>query len=157
MKFSAGILLYRFGEEEVEFLLIHPGGPIWENRDAGAWSIPKGEYIPGEEKPGHAAIREFQEETGLKVNFAVGLLGEFRQSSYKTISAWLGYGDCDEKEIKSILFEMEYPVGSGVMQRYPEADRAGWFSATVAKQKVNQGQVQIIDTALRILKEQGLI
>ena len=110
---SAGILLYRRRGDGVEVLLVHPGGPVWARRDAGAWSIPKGEYTEGED-PLAVALREFEEETGQRPPEA-GLvaLGEVRQRGGKVVSAWAAPGDLDPDAVTSNTFTMEWPPRSG--------------------------------------------
>ncbi len=148
-KKSAGILMYRFAGKELEFLLVHPGGPYWAKKDKQAWSIPKGEFDE-DEKPLDAALREFQEETGIEAEGEFIELGAVRQSGGKEVHAWAVEGDCDPAAVKSNKFEMEWPPKSGRTQSFPEIDRAGWFKADTAKEKINKGQIEFID---RILKK----
>lgn len=148
-KRSAGILLYRRSEAgELEVLLVHPGGPFWAKRDAGAWSIPKGEVDPGEEERA-CALRELEEETGAAFrdapDDALLALGEVRQKSGKVVSAWALAGDCDADVIVSMTFELEWPPRSGRMQTYPEVDRAGWFALPVAREKLLPAQAPFVD------------
>src|SRR5262245_19348553 len=117
---SAGLLLFR-RKPELEVFLVHPGGPFWSGKDAGAWSIPKGEYT-GSEEPLTAARREFEEETGLRPEGRFISLGEVRQSGGKFVCAWAIEGDCDAAAIHSNLFPMEWPPRSGSMQEFPELD-----------------------------------
>lgn len=151
MKRSAGLLLARRRGGAIEFFLVHPGGPFWKNRDAGAWSIPKGLYEEGEE-PLAAAKREFAEETGLAVEGTFLPLGEFRQPSGKLIAAFLVEADCDAEQVKSNLFEMEWPPKSARRATFPEVDRAGWFDADQAFVKILRGQVPILERALALLQ-----
>lgn len=144
-KMSAGIVLYRWKGKSIEVFLVHPGGPFWKNKDAGAWSIPKGEYVEGED-PLTVALREFAEETG----YALGAgefrpLGEIRQPSGKVITAWALEGDCPADEIVSNLFSMEWPPKSGKMQEFPEVDRAGWFEPDAAREKLIVGQRRFLE------------
>jgi len=125
-------------------LLIHPGGPFWKGRDAGAWSIPKGELDEGEE-PLAAARREFTEETGFVAAGAFVALTPRRQKSGKTIHAWAVEGDCDAAALKSNEFEMEWPPRSGRLARFPEADRAEWFPIAEARLKLIAGQLAFLD------------
>lgn len=151
MKRSAGLLLYRRRPNGPEFLLVHPGGPFWAKKDEGAWSIPKGLYEPGEE-PLDAAKREFTEETGLRVDGNFVPLGEFRQPGGKIVAAWLLEADCDAGAIKSNLFELEWPPRSGKHAKFPEIDRAGWFSPEEAGTKILVGQRPILESARQRLK-----
>ncbi|MDK1385869.1 RNA pyrophosphohydrolase [Ensifer psoraleae] len=143
-KRSAGILLYKHENGALRVLLVHPGGPFWSNRDLGAWSIPKGEYDP-DEQPEAAARREFLEETGIAMNGALELLGELRQKSGKLVTAYAGESDLDITDIRSNMFEMEWPPHSGKTQAFPEVDRAGWFSVPEAREKINASQLPFID------------
>jgi predicted NUDIX family NTP pyrophosphohydrolase len=141
MKQSAGILLHRGGE----VLLVHPGGPFWAKKDAGAWSIPKGEYEDGDD-PRAAALREFEEELGSALPAGTELveLGTVKQKSGKRITAYAAEGDLDPETISSNTFEMEWPPRSGRMQRFPEVDRAGWFSIEEAREKLNPAQAEFL-------------
>jgi predicted NUDIX family NTP pyrophosphohydrolase len=147
---SAGILLYRQAELGLEVLLVHPGGPFWAKKDDGAWSIPKGLFEPGEEALA-AARREFAEETGHSPSGNFVALGAFRQPSGKTVVAYAVAGDFDLTEFRSNSFEMEWPPRSGRLRSFPEADRAGWFTLGQARQKLNKGQVAIIEALARHL------
>ncbi|HKP99656.1 MAG TPA: NUDIX domain-containing protein [Actinomycetes bacterium] len=148
---SAGILLYRRRGDGVEVLLVHPGGPLWARRDAGAWSIPKGEYGDGEE-PLAVAMREFEEETGQRPPEA-GLvaLGEVRQRGGKVVSAWAAPGDLDPDAFTSNTFSMEWPPRSGRRQEFPEVDRAGWFDPATAREKLLAAQAVLVDRLLAAL------
>lgn len=124
---SAGILLYRLTGGAPGVLLVHPGGPLWARKDAGAWSIPKGEH-GDDEDPQTCARREFEEETGTALPpGALADLGTVRLKSGKLVAAWAAEGDLDPKTIHSNTFEMEWPPRSGTMRAFPEVDRAGWF------------------------------
>jgi predicted NUDIX family NTP pyrophosphohydrolase len=126
-------------------LLVHPGGPFWSRQDAGAWSIPKGEYGPGEE-PLDAARREFAEELGSPAPAGEPSdLGEVRLKSGKRIRAWALAGDLDPESIISNMFSLEWPPRSGRMQDFSEVDRAGWFAADLAREKLNPAQVALVD------------
>jgi predicted NUDIX family NTP pyrophosphohydrolase len=140
-KQSAGILLYRGGE----VLLVHPGGPFWAKKDAGAWSIPKGEYEDGDD-PRVAALGEFEEELGSALPAGTELveLGTVKQKSGKRITAYAAEGDLDADTISSNTFEMEWPPRSGRMQAFPEVDRAGWFSIEEAREKLNPAQAEFL-------------
>jgi predicted NUDIX family NTP pyrophosphohydrolase len=140
-KRSAGILLYR--REEV--LLVHPGGPFWAKKDAGAWSIPKGEYEEGDD-PRECALREFEEELGTALPEGIELveLGTVRQSGGKLITAYAAEGDLDADGITSNTFTIEWPPRSGRMQEFPEVDRAAWFSIAEAREKLNPTQAELL-------------
>ena len=140
---SAGILMHRGAGEATEVLLVHPGGPFWAKKDAGAWSIPKGLSDPGEDMLA-AAKREFQEETGVLPEGDFHSLGTFKQPSGKLISAWSVPGDFDPSGLLSNEFEMEWPPKSGKRARFPEVDRAGWFSGTDAVVKIHASQRPIV-------------
>jgi predicted NUDIX family NTP pyrophosphohydrolase len=150
MKRSAGLLLHRVRPQGREFFLVHPGGPFWAKKDEGAWSIPKGLYEAGE-PPLEAARREFAEETGLSVEGEFCPLGEFKQPGGKVVSVWLVEADCDPAAVKSNLFTMEWPPRSGKTAKFPEIDRAGWFSPEEAMRKILKGQQLIVQRALEEL------
>jgi predicted NUDIX family NTP pyrophosphohydrolase len=154
-KRSAGILLYRVRDGAVEVLLVHPGGPFWATRDLGAWTIPKGEYEPGEDALA-AARREFREETGHEPP-EDGLLelGTVRQRSGKVITAWAAAGDLDPAAIASSTFELEWPPRSGTRREFPEVDRAGWFDPDTARQKLLPAQAELVDRLLANLPERA--
>jgi predicted NUDIX family NTP pyrophosphohydrolase len=147
-KISAGLLMYRIRDSELEFLLAHPGGPFWEDRDAGAWTIPKGEIQEGEE-PIAAARREFEEESGVQPRGDFMELTPIRQKSGKIVCAWAFEGDCDPTRIHSNLFKMEWPPNSGRFQECPEIDRAGFFRMEEARRKINPAQVALLDELSR--------
>lgn len=142
---SAGILLYRGTPARLEVLLVHPGGPWWSRRDAGVWSIPKGECGRGEE-PYLAARREFAEELGVAPPDGERLdLGEIRQKGGKRVIAWALAGDLEASAITSNTFTLEWPPRSGKVREFPEVDRAEWFPLSAAREKVNPAQVELID------------
>lgn len=141
---SAGILLYRKRKPLREVFLVHPGGPLWKNKDEGAWSIPKG-VIDADEDPLLAAKREFREETGFDVEGDCQLLGTFRQPSGKLLTAFASEGDCDPGKLFSNTFGMVWPPGSGKLADFPEVDRGAWFSRTKAEMKILKGQRRILD------------
>jgi predicted NUDIX family NTP pyrophosphohydrolase len=143
---SAGLLLYRRTGAGVEVLLGHMGGPYWERKDAAAWSIPKGEYEP-DEPPMDAARREFAEELGIPAPDGVDYvpLGEVLQRGSKVVTAWAVENDVDVTEIVSNTFQMEWPPRSGRRQEFPEIDRAEWFPLPVARLKIVQGQLPLLD------------
>lgn len=143
---SAGLLLYRVADREIEVLLVHPGGPYWRNRSDGAWSIPKGEFDPGSEPALEAASREFAEEIGLSPPAGVFIdLGEVVQKAGKRVVAFAVEGDIDPRTIVSNTFPMEWPPGSGRMAEFPEVDRAEWFSLASARTVINAAQVPLLD------------
>lgn len=149
-KTSAGVLLYRRRRDALEVLLVHPGGPFFRGKDAGAWSIPKGEYGDGED-PLAAALREFQEEVGCGPGSGEPrFLGEVRQASGKVVSAWAIAGDCDADAICSNLFSIEWPPRSGKTQQFPEVDRAGWFTLSEAAGKINPAQREFLHRLVAI-------
>jgi predicted NUDIX family NTP pyrophosphohydrolase len=142
---SAGILLYRLADGGPEVLLVHPGGPFWARKDAGAWSIPKGEHGDDEDAQA-AALREFEEETGTSLPpAALDELGTVRQRSGKHVTAWAVEGDLEADSIQSNTFEMEWPPRSGRKATFPEVDRAGWFGLDAAREKLNPAQVAFLD------------
>ena len=142
---SAGILLYRRAANDLEVLLVHPGGPFWTRRDAGAWSIPKGEYEP-EDDPLAAARREFEEELGSAPPGTEPLeLGEARQKSGKLVRAWALEGDLEATAAFSNNFTVEWPPRSGQMRQFPEVDRAEWFTLAAAREKINSAQAAFLD------------
>jgi predicted NUDIX family NTP pyrophosphohydrolase len=142
---SAGILLHRRSAGELEVLLVHPGGPFWARRDEGAWSIPKGEYLEGEE-PLAAARREFQEELGTPPPAGPAEdLGEIRQKAGKVVRGFALEGDLDVGQITSNTFEIEWPPRSGRVIAVPEVDRAEWFRLAEAGKKINPAQVELLE------------
>jgi predicted NUDIX family NTP pyrophosphohydrolase len=154
-KLSAALLLYRIVDGAVEVLIGHPGGPFWARKDDGAWSIPKGEYVEGED-PWSAAQREFQEELGKappdgpRVEFA-----PLRQPSGKIITAFAVRGDLDLDGTVSNTFELEWPKSSGKIREYPEIDRVGWFSVAEARSKLLKGQRPLLDHLVDALEDDG--
>jgi predicted NUDIX family NTP pyrophosphohydrolase len=146
-KRSAGLLLYRRGEEGTEVLLVHPGGPFYVHRDEGSWSVPKGELEPGEE-PLAVALREFEEELGSAAPVDPGALvdlGSVRQKGGKVVLAWCAPGDLDATQAKSSTFALEWPPRSGLIQEFPEVDSAGWFSLAEARRKLVPAQAELVD------------
>ncbi len=144
-KTSAGILMYRLSGESIEVFLVHPGGPFWAKKDAGSWSIPKGEYDPGEDALS-AARREFNEETGFDVDGDFIPLAPIRQKSGKIISVWAVEGTADATAVRSNTFRVEWPPRSGRQAEFPEVDRAGWFNTGEARMKLTSGQAPFIDS-----------
>jgi predicted NUDIX family NTP pyrophosphohydrolase len=153
-KHSAGLLLYRFRDGILEVFLVHPGGPYWEKKDLGVWSIPKGEIDEGEDPLG-AARREFEEETGFMPDGIFRELTPVRQRSGKIVHAWAVQGDCDPAAIQSNTFIMEWPPHSGRQQEIPEVDRGGWFAVDLAKDKILEGQRGLLTQVEFILQEEG--
>lgn len=150
-RISAGLLMYRFRDGGIEFFLVHPGGPFWEKKDKGVWSIPKGLVEEGEDLI-ETAKREFEEETGLKVSASEFLaLSPVKQKGGKVVYAWAFEGDCDPEKIRSNTFHIEWPPRSGIVKEFPEIDRAGWFGPDEAKEKINPAQAVWIDEVMEKL------
>ena len=147
-RLSSGLLLFRRREGRLEVLLAHPGGPFWRLRDAGGWSLPKGEHEPDEDSLS-AARREFAEELGLAAPVGEAIeLGSVKQPSGKLVHAWALEADVDVSEIHSNSFELEWPRGSGELRQFPEVDRAGWFDLPTAREKLIAGQRPLLDLLL---------
>jgi predicted NUDIX family NTP pyrophosphohydrolase len=142
--------MYRVRGDELEFLLVHPGGPLWQKKDAGIWSIPKGEIHPGEDGL-EAAKREFEEELGVQAQGAFVKLTPITQKSGKIVHAWGFAGDCDPSQIRSNTFSMEWPPRSGRTGTFPEVDRAAFFNLEQAKGRINPAQVALLEELLRKL------
>ncbi len=149
MKISAGILLYRLVNKELQVFLVHPGGPFWKHKDDGAWSIPKGE-VESDEDYLERAKKEFEEETGTAIDGTFSALTPVKQKSGKVVHAWAVAGDMDAANIRSNTFPMEWPPKSGKMIHVPEVDKAAWFDMDTARQKINTAQVALLDELLRI-------
>jgi predicted NUDIX family NTP pyrophosphohydrolase len=147
---SAGLMVCRRSAGGPEFLLVHPGGPLWRGRDAGAWSVPKGLIDEGED-PLAAAIREFGEEVGLAVSGEFARLPDLRQKSGKVVLCWLVEADLDLAGFRSNTFQLEWPPRSGRMLTAPECDRAAYFDAEAAREKILPGQRGFVDAALQRL------
>jgi predicted NUDIX family NTP pyrophosphohydrolase len=144
-RLSAGLLLYRRSDRGVEVLVGHMGGPFWSRKDAGAWSVPKGEYDEGEE-PQAAALREFQEELGSPAPPGTPTpLGEVRQSGGKVVTVFALEADFDADTAVSNTFEIEWPKGSGTMQSFPELDRVAWLELETARTKLVKAQGVFLD------------
>lgn len=145
MKQSAGILLYKQAPAGLQVLIVHPGGPFWAKKDAGAWSIPKGEFLEGEDAL-VAAKREFHEELGVAPPEVDAFeLGSVKQSSGKVVFVWACAGDLEIRHIRSNTFTMEWPPKSGKEQEFPEVDRARWCSLEEARLKLVKGQVLFLE------------
>ena len=147
---SAGLMLYRFKNRQLEIFLVHPGGPYWTKKDAGSWSIPKGEFTEDEDVL-EAAKREFKEETGFTIDGDFVLLCPLKQPSGKVIHVWAVEGDCDPLKLKSNTFRLEWPPRSGKVQDYPEVDKGNWFNVTTAKEKISKGQLNFIDQLVELV------
>jgi predicted NUDIX family NTP pyrophosphohydrolase len=149
-KQTAGILLYRIRNGDLEVFLVHPGGPFWMKKDDGAWSIPKGETEEGEDLL-RAAKREFHEETGFSLDGNFIALTPLKQRGGKIVHAWAVEGDVDAESSKSNLFSMEWPPRSGRRAEFPEVDRAAWFTLEAAKGKILQGQAEFLEELRRLV------
>jgi predicted NUDIX family NTP pyrophosphohydrolase len=152
-KRSAGILLWRNGSDGIEVLVAHMGGPKWATKNAGAWSVPKGEYAPDED-PFAAAVREFAEELGQPVPAtAFVALGSVTQASGKVVTAWAAEGDLDPATCVSNTFEVEWPPRSGRVRTFPEIDRVAWMAPDDAKALVIPAQAALVDRLVAHLRE----
>ncbi|MGB7951482.1 MAG: NUDIX domain-containing protein [Candidatus Binatia bacterium] len=149
---SAGLLLYRWRSAILEVFLVHPGGPFWAKKDLGAWSIPKGEPLEGEDGLS-AAKREFYEETGIVPQGDFFALAPVKQGGGKRVHAWAVRGDCDAKAITSNTFSIEWPPRSGQRREFPEVDGAEWFAMDVAKEKILKGQIDFLEELARRVKK----
>jgi predicted NUDIX family NTP pyrophosphohydrolase len=150
MNNSAGVLAYRY-MKLLQVFLVHPGGPYFKNKDAGAWSIPKGEFTK-EESPLQAAKREFLEETGYELKGDFIELKPVKQKAGKMVYAWAIQFDLDEQKIVSNSFLIEWPPRSGKMEAFPEIDKGGWFTVEEAKEKINPAQYELITELLEKLE-----
>jgi len=146
--------MYRVRSDELEFLLVHPGGPVWQHKDAGIWSIPKGEIHPGEDGLA-AAKREFAEELGLEAQGEFIELTPVIQKSGKVVHAWGFAGDCDPSQIHSNTFAMEWPLHSGRMGTFPEVDRAAFFNLEQAKGRIYPAQLALLEELQQKLARSG--
>ena len=149
-KLSAGLLMCRRRNGQVEVFLVHPGGPFWAKKDMGAWSICKGEYAESE-LPLEAAKREFHEETGFTAQGSFLELGVVQQASGKIVSAWAFEGDCDPGKLVSNHCQVEWPPRSGRMIKIPEVDRGGWFSIEAARERILKAQEPFLDRLSQML------
>jgi predicted NUDIX family NTP pyrophosphohydrolase len=143
-KRSAGLLLYRKCHGRLEVFLVHPGGPFWAKKDAGAWTIPKGEIGPDED-PLAAARRETAEETGFTPDGRFVELPVIRQKAGKFVHAWAIEAECDATQLRSNLFSMEWPPRSGRMAEFPEVDRGAWFPMDEAREKLLESQHPLLE------------
>jgi predicted NUDIX family NTP pyrophosphohydrolase len=150
-KISAGILLYRVRDDNLQVFLVHPGGPYWARKDEGAWSIPKGEAAGGTDLL-TTAFSEFHEETGSHVQGRPLPLTPLKQPGGKLVHAWAVRGDIDAESIRSNTFAIEWPPRSGRTQEFPEVDRAGWFDLPTARQKLLPGQRGFLDQLRSVLR-----
>jgi len=142
-KQSAGLLVFRKRDGDIEVLLVHPGGPFWKNKDLGAWSIPKGEFA-ADEDPLDVAKREFHEETGLLIDGSFVPLQSIKQRGGKTVYAWAVEADVDVSHAKSNTFTIEWPPRSGKLEEFPEVDRAEWFQMDTALTKIDKAQSELL-------------
>jgi predicted NUDIX family NTP pyrophosphohydrolase len=147
-KRSAGLLMFRTLNDQLEVFLVHPGGPLWAKKDKGAWTIPKGEYEQNE-NPLVAARREFEEETGLQATGEFVDLGSIKQKSGKVVNAWAFEGDCDPDELTSNTCEIEWPPRSGHRLEIPEVDRGRWFSMSDASDYIREEQRELLRRLLQ--------
>jgi predicted NUDIX family NTP pyrophosphohydrolase len=150
---SAGILMYRHHQGDLEVLLVHPGGPFFKNKDEGAWSIPKGEVDPGEDLL-VCAIREFQEELGVAASGPFTALTPVKQKGGKVVHAWATPGDIAPTPASSNTFSMEWPPRSGKITKFPEVDQAAFFSVALARTKINVAQAALITELQALLSSQ---
>lgn len=151
-KMSAGLLMFRIRGGKLQLFLVHPGGPFWVKKDVGAWSVPKGE-VRKDDSLLETAVREFEEEVGFKPEAEFIDLGEVKQAGGKTVHAWAFESDIDEKiPIMSNTFRMEFPPHSGLIREFPEIDKAGFFDAETAKEKINPAQAEFIERLRSALK-----
>jgi predicted NUDIX family NTP pyrophosphohydrolase len=153
LRLSAGLLMYRTVDERLEFLLVHPGGPYFANKDEGIWSIPKGEPDTNEDLL-VTAQREFEEETSVEPTGPFIPLKPIKQKGGKVVHAWAFEGDCDPSTTKSNTFTMEWPPRSGQQMEFPEVDRAEFFDMGTAAQKINPAQVGLLEELLRVLSNE---
>lgn len=154
-KKSAGLMMYTYKNSDLKIFLVHPGGPYFVKKDDGSWSIPKG-LIEDNEDTFDTAVREFEEETGLKPEGEFISLGEITLKSGKLVYAWAFEGEQEnEFNFHSNLFEMEWPPSSGKREKFPEADKFGYFSVEEAKKKINSSQIPLIDNLVNYLSNKN--
>jgi predicted NUDIX family NTP pyrophosphohydrolase len=154
-KRSAGLLMFRGLNDELEVFLVHPGGPLWARKDEGAWTIPKGEYDE-DESPLVAAKREFEEETGFHAVGEFVDLGSIKQKSGKIVTAWAFEGDCDPNKLISNTCEIEWPPRSGRRIEIPEVDRGRWFNIDEARRYIRAEQEKLLDNLRTVLQLRSL-
>ena len=147
------MLLFRCPRGELEVFLAHPGGPFWEDRDLGAWTVPKGLVERGED-PLATAVREFEEETGIRPEGPFVPLGSVRQKAGKLVHAWAWEGEADPRRVRSNTMRVELPRGSGRWLTFPEVDRCEWFDAERAREKINPAQAELIDRLQAALSDE---
>ena len=150
-KQSAGLLMYRSRQGQLEVFLVHPGGPFWAKKDLGSWSISKGEYAAGEPAL-EAAKREFQEETGFLAEGDFLSLGQVQQAGGKVVSAWAFEGDCDPSQLISNRCEIEWPPRSGRKMEIAEVDRGDWFSIADARERILKSQTPFLERLCQLLR-----
>lgn len=150
MKKSAGILLFRRTKLETQFFLVHPGGPFFAKKDAGSWTIPKGETIPPE-APLETAVREFGEETGMRLDGPFVSLDTIVQKGGKQVLCWAVEADLNPEDVVSNTFELEWPPRSGKRVSFPEIDKSGWFTLREAKQLINKRQIPLLEQLVGLL------
>ncbi|OKS87105.1 NUDIX domain-containing protein [Mucilaginibacter polytrichastri] len=149
-KQSAGILVYKYIDSQLQLFLMHPGGPFWAKKEGGVWSVPKGEFLDDEE-PLAAAQREFTEETGQTIDGEFIKLSPVKLKSGKVVHCWAVEGDVDADNIVSNIFPIEWPYKSGKFIDIPEVDKGGWFNVDTAKEKINIAQVAFIEELVELL------
>jgi predicted NUDIX family NTP pyrophosphohydrolase len=151
-KQSAGILLYRKIHKTIEVLLVYPGGPYFSGKEAGNWTVPKGEFIEEEEAPLQAAIREMEEETGFRPEGPFTALSPIKQKSGKIVHCWAMESDLDVTTIISNTFELEWPPKSGKRKNFPEIEKAAWFTLKAAKEKINERQIPLLEELQQLIQ-----
>jgi predicted NUDIX family NTP pyrophosphohydrolase len=152
-RLSAGLLMYRFRDGELQVFLAHPGGPLYQKKDDGYWTIPKGEPPAGESLL-DAAVREFEEETGIKPHGPYLELGSIVQKGGKTVHGWAFEGDHDSRQpVRSNLFQMQWPPGSGKNQSFPEVDQAQFFSLGAGKKKLKSAQWPLVERLMKSMEK----
>lgn len=155
MKLSAGILLYRMRHTQLEFFLVHPGGPFFVRKDDGHWTVPKGEF-PADEEPLDAAVREFEEETGYRPSGDFIPLHPVVQKGGKQILCWGVAGDMDAAALRSNTFELEWPPSSGKKKVFPEVDKGGWFNMEDARRKIKAAQIPLLEELTDLLERRDV-
>jgi len=153
MKQSAGLLLSRRTGPETHFFLVHPGGPFFAKKDAGVWTIPKGEIIPTEE-PLETAVREFEEETGFRLHGPFVPMDPVIQKGGKQVLCWAVEGNLDPEKVVSNTFDLEWPPRSGKRTSFPEIDKSGWFTLQEAKRLINERQIPLLEQLMSFLDAQ---